>query len=682
MARDLRLDISGDASRARQALAATEDGVGKLRRETDRLESEFRQANREAAALDRQLLETAAATKALNAEFAKTGDKQILKDLRAQRSELTQITKIRKEYTASLKETKLAQLADNEAAVRALKAQYTLFAPTRVKTEIKERQGAIRSLRKELIDLGAIAGNVGLKFGDAFSGGILGLLKSPGGLAAAATLAIPATIGLGATIGGAIGAGVGGGLAGLSVAGAAAQSKEVHRAWSIELEGIKGEFLSATTPAVEPTIRAIERIGGAVRAIDFDKIFGKSAQFIDPLSKGLARGLEAAGHGIEKFVDNAGPYIDTLAAGFGSLGKAAGDGLAEIGDGSEGGAKALGDFFRVTSGVIKGTGTFIGLLEDAYHGVDDLGRRMTEFVPQADLMARALGNDTGPTVVSRKLSLDVTNPNLGPILDDMNELKGAAKGAADAMRQINDAFGTMFNNTVGVDEAADRYQQSLIDLKKSVEENGTAIEGNSQKALNNRDAIRDVIKTIEEQRQRTIEAGGSTQAAYEQANVVYLQQLQALRTTLVQMHLNTDAVDAMIAKFNQIPKQIDTDFNIHVRIATVGSTTVNGKKVSVGEGGTIPIKGAFAEGGPVPGPTGAPALILAHGGEYVLSNDMLRGVRAPASAASMARMVGASGGPAVRPVANLYYNGKPGDLEAMHLTWLQKQIRIGRLRVA
>jgi phage-related protein len=60
----------------------------------------------------------------------------------------------------------------------------------------------------------------------------------------------------------------------------------------------------------------------------------------------------------------------------------------------------------------------------------------------------------------------------------------------------------------------------------------------------------------------------------------------------------------------------------------------------------------FADGGPVPGPKGAPMLAVVHGGEYVLSNDMLSGNVPAGSAVSGAGTSGTSGAP-----VNVYVNG-------------------------
>lgn len=52
--------------------------------------------------------------------------------------------------------------------------------------------------------------------------------------------------------------------------------------------------------------------------------------------------------------------------------------------------------------------------------------------------------------------------------------------------------------------------------------------------------------------------------------------------------------------------------------------------------------GAFAEGGPVPGPIGAPRLILAHGGEFVLSRAMMSGATSGGGVAAPAVSSGAT----------------------------------------
>jgi TP901 family phage tail tape measure protein len=87
---------------------------------------------------------------------------------------------------------------------------------------------------------------------------------------------------------------------------------------------------------------------------------------------------------------------------------------------------------------------------------------------------------------------------------------------------------------------------------------------------------------------------------------------------------------------------------------------VKGHPSESGGGVASGIAGAFDNGGWVPGPAGAPRLILAHAGEYVLSREMIaagsRGGAAGSSAAPAAPAGHAEAGAVI--VAKLYVDGK------------------------
>ena len=101
------------------------------------------------------------------------------------------------------------------------------------------------------------------------------------------------------------------------------------------------------------------------------------------------------------------------------------------------------------------------------------------------------------------------------------------------------------------------------------------------------------------------------------------------------------AVGAVTGAIDRIRGAISS---IGSAIGNVGSSAVSGL-------GSI---FSFDEGGLVPGQTGAPQLAVVHGGEYVLSNDMLRGVRKPAG-----QGVAATGQPGVADITvNVVLDGK------------------------
>lgn len=82
----------------------------------------------------------------------------------------------------------------------------------------------------------------------------------------------------------------------------------------------------------------------------------------------------------------------------------------------------------------------------------------------------------------------------------------------------------------------------------------------------------------------------------------------------------------------------------------------------------------FADGGPVPGPKGAPMLAVVHGGEYVLSNDMLSG-KVPAGAAVSGVSSAAGGGAPVNVYVNGLFSHLQDVLDAIQTGQLQNGAR-------
>jgi hypothetical protein len=712
VARELSIFVEGNSASGRKALDETANSVDKLRRETSRLEHEFAQAKREAASLDRQLLETAAATKALNAEFAKTGDKAVLAQLRAQKSELSQIAQVRKDYTTSLKDGKLAQIANHEAAIAALKSEYLLFAPSRVKADIKERQSSIKSLQRDLQDLGVVAEKAGLRLGDAFSGGLMGLLKSPGGIAAAAAVAIPAIVGIGATIGGAIGAGVGAGAAGLTVAGAAAQSKAVHAAWSRELDDIKREFLDATSPGVEPTIAAIHRIGAAVKGLNMDQIFGDASKFIEPLTKGLAEGLTATGKGIEYLVHRAGPFVDALSSGAAEIGHGFEFAFKEIADGSQGGSAALRDFLHGITIVIEGTGRFIHWMESAYNATDRLAGKLRT-LPQVDLMAKFFG-DRGPTVIARTLdnitlAADGTAKGVAKTAEDFARLSAILSATANnadtlAGAMTDKVLGSMLDS----DHATLSWNESLTHLRDAFKENKKSLDIHTAAGQADREAVLAAVEANKRIYDVMIASGSSA----EEAAIAYGHNTDALAEQLRQAGLTQQQIEGLIGKYRDVPSEVNTNIAMegltkaindladliakinHVDNKNFHSTYTMIYKTQghppIGEQGTIPRVGGYASGTPSAPPGWAwtgengPELMRLRGGEKILNpaqSKALMSAYAPStSAARLASKVAASSAVAGVNVS-VSMSGGQSDFDGFMKAWFLKQIQTGQIAI-
>src|SRR5690242_4015459 len=144
MARDLELNVKSKTEGAGLATARAE--VDRLARAADNAADQFRQASRDAAQLDRKLLETKAAAALLAREFNKTGDPAIKKQLDLQRSAANDLKRLRADI-----------VGDTE----------------------KDAKRTATAFKAATADFQKAAGLAGTEAESAFADGFSGLLKNP-----------------------------------------------------------------------------------------------------------------------------------------------------------------------------------------------------------------------------------------------------------------------------------------------------------------------------------------------------------------------------------------------------------------------------------------------------------------------------------------------------------------------
>lgn len=542
MARDLDINIRSRSDSA--ALDAAARNVDHLRREADRLGDEFKRASREAAAFDRQLLETKAATAALAREFAKTGDVEVKKQLIAQRSALQEVRKLRSDIIGDTEK-------DAKAATRAWE---------RSVADMKKltRQGAEEGAQT---------------FAQVFQGGIINALKNPAVAGAAAAAGGALAIGAGATIGGTVLGAAGGGAVAGGIAGAFANDpKAVGGAWSAETAKIKANLLDATTSWVGPSVAAAHEFGSSVAGVRFDKIFGAAAGYIQPLVAGGSALVRSLGAAAEILVEHAGPEIQVIAKELPQIGDAFKQAATDIAGGSEGGAKALGDMLNVLEGVIIGTGRFIGYAEGAYDSLTKASNATRDFVQAAAAYDPVLGLASGFGTLSEKIS--GVNSQGATFAYQFRESAAAAdqfgqagtssfygldqraRDLASSMERLNKDFDDAANKTLALSNANLAAAQDVFDLKEAFKQNGATIDANNQKGIANLQVINQTIDDYLRQRDAAIAAGGGTQAAYDQANKAFHAQLQALEDLLVKLGIARDKAHNLLAAFDELAKPI------------------------------------------------------------------------------------------------------------------------------
>lgn len=508
------------------------ESVKSTTRATDDLGDKARKTTREMSALDRKILELRASTLALGKQFESTGDSSLLKKFRADSRELSGLERMRKQ---------------------------------------------LGGLAGDVKDLGREAASTASTFTSLFQGGIINALKSPTGAAVAAPVVAGATINAGALAGGALTAGIGAGVAGAGVAGAAMQSKAIQDLWTAVTSRIKNQFLEATTSFEQPTIAAIRRLDDAVEGIHMNKIFSDASKFVEPLSVGAAKAVSAVGRGVEAIVSKGEPAIRATSDAVAEIGVGVGKALETIAGGSEGGAKAIRDLGSALSETVQDVGTFVRGTEEAYDALDNLRTKAAEVHPFIGAMYKLKGTDD-PKVIARPLDFAADSAKrFGEAgQDSFRGIDQRAQDALNTIDRLNHAFDDAFGKVMGLDQATIRYQQSIDDLATGWEKSGRSLDANTQAGRDNLELIERIIQASRDQRDAAIAAGGGTQEAYDQANGAYLQQLKNLRAQLVALGANTAAVDALIAKYQQLAQPLTKHITVIIDEKRIGNVDIGG----------------------------------------------------------------------------------------------------------
>jgi len=165
------------------------------------------------------------------------------------------------------------------------------------------------------------------------------------------------------------------------------------------------------------------------------------------------------------------------------------------------------------------------------------------------------------------------------------------------------------------DEAVDRLNRDMLELTKSVQEDGTSLDDHTEKGLHNREMLRGLIQDLRAQYEANIKAG----MAEDEATRLYNEQAVALQNTAVQMGFNAAAVANLIGLYKQIPPRIDVTIMQHYYTEGTPIGEHSGQRFNETYQATPNGFQEFAYGGTVEGPFGSPQMAIVHAGERVLT---------------------------------------------------------------
>jgi ABC-type transporter Mla subunit MlaD len=585
MAEEIRLDVvtradnrglleaSREIDKLKGRTDALDSSTTSLDRSTDNLGDSFDSTGRDAFDLSAAIEDARKNAAALRAEFARTGEQGLFKDIRGQETLLRRLEKISDEIA---------------------KADGTSGVGVTIGSAIGTRAG--RGVFSGITDsIQSIPSSArGILIGSAIG---IGAVMSPaiGGIVSGA---IVGGLGVGGVIGGIV---------------AASGDPRVGDAWKeFAAQSLTPEAFGREA-FVGPTIAAIGELQDALDDIDLGDTLEKAAVFVRPLAHGVGDFARNIMPGFNRALDNAGPVIAELSQGFGDMGKALGDMVGDMSEG-EGAAKGMRYTFMLLNGAIHvigdtmhGLGVALDFISDKGAGVtgamEDIAHWVPFFMPFADAFAEMNDDlerlNAGTTVTIG--AIDRTGDAVEDNTADWDELH-------NSIMEVVRAENLYFERTMAIPEAVDSFEQAIDDFNESLKENGRTFDSNTEKGRNNRDSMRDMVVEAQNIRTAMIAQGQSIS----DANRAYEENIARI-----------EAIAKAAGITKQQLQQMAGNYRLTFTITTVG------RAPRITYGGTVQSFGAgileYAEGGLVPGPRGMPQLAVVHGGEYVVSNEMQSG---------------------------------------------------------
>lgn len=597
---------------------------------------------KDAGFLDKRISELRGSTKELAAEFARTGDKDVFKQLRGANRELGQLEKLKKQ-----------------------------FFEVGVAGGDETRRGMIKSLS----EMGGDMKNaLGAAKGPAIGGAVA--------LAAAITPFIGSAIGA-AVLGAAGAGGIAGGIA------LAARDERV-KAEATKLGASISDSLDVMgQPFVGPTVDAMRFLSKefAGSAGDMREALATVAPVLKPLAEGLDGLIDKAMPGLIKGLEAAKPILRVIANELPDLGKSIGDFFEDISEDGDGAVMAMKAIFQATTGVIRATGEVVGGLERAFESTQKWGIGATDVVSDvaekfgfispvlqlAGLAAHKAGDNYKEQLAALERSKDashdfrnatemvtITQYSLGGALTSTT---GDLEKQRQAMLNLVDTNLNLRHSTIDVERAID-------EMGESVKENGRSLDIGTEAGRRNTETVLAGIEAVNRGAQAAHDAAianGATALEAEEAAARYRASwIPALEAAATNAGFNAAKVRELIDELKKLDGKTVT-----YKVIQQGGRTV-GIKVP---GGTL-LAGNDMDGRASGGPVYSGQLYkVGENGPELIQMGSTDGYVHNASA-TKAMMTAAP--PAVNVSVNLVPSGNINVDAIIQMLWpaMLKQVRI------
>jgi hypothetical protein len=453
-----------------------------LNHEVDKLGKESRNTAVELETLDRAIIAAKRSVRDLAGEFARTGAKATLIDLRAARTSLSNLQRVRRELEPAI-----------------------------------ESAGA----------------SVGTAFGD-FFGKFAGFaMRRP--LIAGVVALIPI---IGPMISGLIvgAAGLGGLVGGVL---SAVKDPRVKDAFEVFVADIEKTFFAGGHTFVQPVIDALHVISKGFADLHLGDAFAKAAPYVTLFAQGIVDLFKNAMPGFNKVMDQSGPIIGAISAGLGRVGTAFGNFLDQLVS-SPGTLKGLGDSFALVAGSLDVLGESLHTLSDLYDllrgPVGFVAAPAVEWVKELnqgiDKLIQGL-NDTAKAAAGVPTDMWIkpakSAKDLAEAAREANmHLSNAADAAIYLKRQLQDLTTQLDEATQGtIDlwQATDDAAASMDALRQATKKSKDAWDQDSDAARQHHQLVRQAIQDAIRQRDADLARSNGTIEAKNRILKAYNEQI-------------------------------------------------------------------------------------------------------------------------------------------------------------
>lgn len=465
------------------------------------------------------------------------------------------------------------RLDSSKDAIVALIREFERTGNTDILANLRDERGVLRNLQsmnREIEMFGEGVNRAGRNLGDlGNASGVLSALVRSVPPQVTVGLATAFAVPLGAAINTAILLAVGGGSLAAGIA-AAAQSARVQDAFSGTFKRMFDQFVAASGPLADPLVRAAFAFGDAFDAMlpGIQAGMQKLSTEVYFLSDGLTGFFQNIGPGFAAAFEAAMPVLRELSASLPELGQGLSNFFAGMAAGGPGAVAFFSDLISLSSTLLTIWGGMIAVFSGVYNAISNLGhfivnssegfRQLGGLMHLVELGIAAFGSETDEAGLSveelkRKMAEQEQQQVFQSAMAESARIMSEAARAADEAAR---AISTLLTTQLADKDAQLAFKQGRLDMIEALKNSKGALDDNSLAGLRSQQALISQAQAAIRARDAAFEQakgtmGASAAAAY--ADGVLGKLVDQLYADAKAAGVSKEKVDGVTGALNAVP---------------------------------------------------------------------------------------------------------------------------------